>query len=66
MNYLNLKIELSYFHINYVKYLVKINYENYEIILVDNNSKDESIEFVKKAYPSVIIIKFELPHYITL
>ena len=31
-----------------LKSLMKINYENYEIILVDNNSKDESIEFVKK------------------
>jgi len=42
-----------------LKSLMKINYENYEIILVDNNSKDESIEFVKKAYPSVIIIKLD-------
>ena len=37
--------------------LMKINYEKYEIILVDNNSSDKSIEFVKNSFPSVIIIK---------
>ncbi len=42
-----------------LKSLSKINYENYEIILVDNNSTDSSIEFVKKAYPSTIIIKLD-------
>jgi len=39
--------------------LMKINYKNYEIILVDNNSTDQSIEFVKNTYPSVIIIKLD-------
>lgn len=37
--------------------LMKIEYKKYEIILVDNNSTDESIEFVKNTYPSIIIIK---------
>jgi len=37
--------------------LMKINYNNYEIILVDNNSTDTSIEFVKNTYPSITIIK---------
>ncbi len=37
--------------------LMKINYKNYEIILVDNNSTDTSIEFVKNTYPSITIIK---------
>jgi len=39
--------------------LMKIEYSNYEIILVDNNSTDDSIEFVKNNFPSVIIIKLE-------
>jgi len=39
--------------------LSKITYPNYEIILVDNNSSDDSIEFVKTNYPSTIIIKLE-------
>ena len=42
-----------------LKSLVKINYPNPEIILVDNNSTDDSIEFVKNTYPSVIIIKLD-------
>jgi len=39
--------------------LMKVDYEKYEVILVDNNSTDDSIEFVKNVYPSVIIIKLE-------
>ena len=39
--------------------LLQVNYSNYEIILVDNNSTDDSIEFIKKNYPSTIIIKLE-------
>jgi len=38
---------------------MNIDYENYEVILVDNNSTDDSIEFVKNTYPSVIIIKLD-------
>jgi len=37
--------------------LMKINYKNFEVILVDNNSTDTSIEFVKNIYPSITIIK---------
>ncbi len=39
--------------------LMKVDYEKYEVILVDNNSNDDSVEFVKNVYPSVIIIKLE-------
>jgi len=39
--------------------LMKNTYQNFEVILVDNNSEDDSIEFVKNTYPSVIIIKLE-------
>jgi len=37
--------------------LMKINYKNYEIILVDNNSTDTSVEYVKNTYPEITIIK---------
>jgi GT2 family glycosyltransferase len=39
--------------------LFKINYDNFEVILVDNNSTDESMEFVSKNHPSVIITKLD-------
>jgi len=39
--------------------LQKITYSNFEIILIDNNSTDNSIEFIKNKYPSTIIIKLE-------
>jgi len=42
-----------------LKSLMQIDYKNYEIILVDNNSNDDSINFVKKFYPSVNIIQLE-------
>ena len=35
--------------------LSSITYDDYEVILVDNNSTDESIDFVKQKFPSVII-----------
>jgi len=37
--------------------LMKIDYKNYEIILVDNNSTDTSVEYVKNTYPAITIIK---------
>ena len=39
--------------------LFKINYNNFEVILVDNNSTDESIEFVIKNHPNVIVVKLD-------
>lgn len=42
-----------------LKSLTKIIYENIEIILVDNNSSDNSLEFVKTNYPNVIILKLD-------
>ena len=35
----------------------KIDYKNYEIIIVDNNSTDDTIDFVTKNYPSIILVK---------
>ena len=37
--------------------IININYKNYEVILVDNNSTDTSIEYVKNTYPKITIIK---------
>jgi len=39
--------------------LQKITYLNFEIILIDNNSTDNSVDFIKNKYPSTIIIKLE-------
>jgi len=39
--------------------LMKINYKNFEIILVDNNSSDDSCKFVKKFYGSVNLLILE-------
>jgi GT2 family glycosyltransferase len=40
--------------------LFKIDYDNFEVILVDNNSTDESVDFITKNYPSIISIKLDL------
>ncbi len=39
--------------------LMENKYEKYEVILVDNNSIDSSIEFVKNRYPSINVIELE-------
>jgi len=39
--------------------LSKVSYPAFEIILVDNNSSDDSIEFIKNHYPKTIIVKLE-------
>ena len=42
--------------------LFKVDYENFEVILVDNNSSDGTIEFVTKYYP---ILTRDLQNQIT-
>ncbi len=37
--------------------LNKINFSNYEVIVVDNNSSDKTTEIVSKKYPSVTLIR---------
>ena len=37
--------------------VLRQNYSNFEVILVDNNSSDDSVGFVRKKYPSVKIIQ---------
>jgi GT2 family glycosyltransferase len=39
--------------------ILKNNYRKYEIIIVDNNSNDGSIDFVKKEFPKIKLIKLE-------
>jgi GT2 family glycosyltransferase len=39
--------------------LNKVTYPQFEIILVDNCSSDDSIDFVKMHYPSILIIELE-------
>ena len=39
--------------------LFKVDYDNFEVIIVDNNSTDDSIDFLTKNYPSVIILKLD-------
>lgn len=39
-----------------LKSVFQSKYENFEVILVDNNSNDDSTEFVKTKYPNVKII----------
>ena len=39
--------------------LFKIDYNNFEVILVDNNSTDGSMEFVTKNHPKIIVIKLD-------
>ncbi|MFA6940920.1 MAG: glycosyltransferase family 2 protein [Clostridiaceae bacterium] len=36
-----------------------ITYPNYEIIVVDNNSKDDSLQLIKSSFPGIILLKSE-------
>ena len=44
---------------NCLNSLLSQTFKNFEIILVDNNSTDDSISFCKKNYPTVKIIRME-------
>ena len=39
--------------------LYKINYNNFEIIFVDNGSEDDSNDFVKNNYPEINVLKLD-------
>lgn len=53
-------VVLNWKGVEHLKYcipsLLKTDYSNYHILLVDNNSKDGSIEFVRKNYPEIEIL----------
>lgn len=42
-----------------IKSIMENNYKEFEVILVDNNSSDNSISFVRKNFPSTKIIKLD-------
>jgi len=42
-----------------LKSLMQVTYKKFEVILVDNNSTDGSIEFVKNNHPSIKIKKLD-------
>jgi GT2 family glycosyltransferase len=42
-----------------LKTLAKINYPNYDIILIDNGSTDDSVRFIHSKYPHINIIENE-------
>jgi len=37
----------------------KTSYDNFEIIVVDNNSKDNSVEFLNKEYPNIKVLELD-------
>ena len=39
--------------------LYNLNYKNFELIFVDNNSQDNSVDFIRKNYPIVKIIELK-------
>src|SRR3989344_3374002 len=42
-----------------LKSLKKTKYKHFEVIVVDNNSKDNSVEFMKKNYPDIKLVENE-------
>ena len=44
---------------NCIDSLKKITYKNYEIIVVDNNSTDNSAESVQESFPDIKVITSE-------
>lgn len=42
---------------NLLSSIEKQSYTNHEVIFVDNDSKDKSVQFIKKNYPKVLVVK---------
>ena len=40
-----------------IESLKKIDYPNYQIIIIDNNSTDNSINIFKEKYPNIMILE---------
>jgi len=45
--------------IDCLKSLANVRYDNYKILVVDNDSKDDSVNVIKKKYPNVEILQLE-------
>jgi hypothetical protein len=46
------------FHLQYsLKYLAQTTYENYKIVLVDNGSTDDSLQFVSNNFSDITVLK---------
>ncbi|MFA4935312.1 MAG: glycosyltransferase, partial [Candidatus Methanoperedens sp.] len=43
----------------FITTLLESNYKNLEIMILDCASKDDSVSFIKKNYPSVKVIEFK-------
>ncbi|TKX66105.1 glycosyltransferase family 2 protein [Halorubrum sp. SP9] len=54
-------VMLNYNGIDHLKYsigsVLDSDYENFELVVVDNNSSDGSVEYLESNYPSVTILK---------
>ena len=44
---------------NCLSSLFKADYKNFECIIIDNNSSDESVEYIEEHFPQIQIIKLE-------
>jgi GT2 family glycosyltransferase len=63
---MNELVSIIIVNFNGIKYLekclgsiLKINYQNYEIIVIDNHSTDGSIDLIKQKYPQVKLVELE-------
>lgn len=62
---LNRKIKVSVIVVNYkgmpyletcLRSLINQNYPNFEVIFVDNNSSDGSVEYVRRMFPDLLVV----------
>ncbi len=44
---------------NFIPVLYSTNYSNFEVVLADNDSKDESVSWIKSSFPQTKILQFD-------